>query len=183
MIAYYLMVIILKKIKLITILITFLLSFLFHFGYDLSNNVIFSIIFPVNESIWEHMKIVATPILISSIIEYFILIKNNIKTNNYSLGISISIIISIIFYLIIYLPIDYIFGHNLIVAITILLITFIFSENIKQYIIHFKKINHQKIIGMLLIVIIYSIFGYLTYNPIQNNLFRDPQCNCYGIKK
>lgn len=170
-------------LKLLIIFITFLFSFLFHFGYDLSNNIVFSIIFPVNESIWEHMKIIATPIIISSLIEYFILIKNNVKFNNYLLGTALSIILSIVIYLIIYLPIHYIFGHSLIISIIILFVVFIISENIKHYIMNLNKIKYQNIIGFILILITYFVFGYLTYNPIKIDLFLDSICNCYGIKK
>jgi len=177
------MVIYLKKIKFLTIFITFLLSFLFHFGYSLSDNILFSIIFPVNESIWEHMKIIATSVIVSSIIEYFLLIKNNIKFNNYIISTTISIILGIFIYLIIYLPIHYLFGHSLIVAVTILLITFIIIENIKHFIMKLDKIKHQNIVGIILMILLYFIFGYLTYNPIQNDLFIDTECECYGIEK
>lgn len=177
------MVIYLKKIKFLTIFITFLLSFLFHFGYSLSDNILFSIIFPVNESIWEHMKIITTSVIVSSIIEYFLLIKNNIKFNNYTISTIISIILGIIIYLIIYLPIHYLFGHSLIVAVTILLITFIIIENIKHFIMKLDKIKHQNIVGIILMILLYFIFGYLTYNPIQNDLFIDTECECYGIEK
>jgi len=176
-------VIYLKKIKFLTIFITFLLSFLFHFGYSLSYNILFSIIFPLNESIWEHMKIIVTSVIISSIIEYFLLTKNNIKFNNYTISTIISIILGIFIYLIIYLPIHYLFGHSLIIAVTILLITFIIIENIKHFIMKLDKIRYQNIIGIILIILLYFIFGYLTYNPIQNDLFIDTECECYGIEK
>ena len=61
-----------KKIKIFIILLSFILSFPIHFIYDLFPCFLTSIIAPVNESIWEHMKIIYTSILLSSIIEYFI---------------------------------------------------------------------------------------------------------------
>ena len=177
------MVIYLKKIKFLTIFITFLFSFLFHFGYNLSDNILFSIIFPVNESIWEHMKIIATSVIMGSIIEYFLLTKNNVKFNNYTISTIISIILGIVIYLVIYLPIHYLFGHSLIVAVTILSITFIIIENIKYFIMRIDNIKYQNAIGLILIILLYFIFGYLTYNPIQIDLFMDPECECYGIEK
>ena len=39
---------------------TFLLAFPFHFGYDILPNQVSAIFFPVNESIWEHMKMLFT---------------------------------------------------------------------------------------------------------------------------
>ena len=46
-----------KKLMIITTLIAFLLCFPFHFVYDTFPNLITSIFFPINESIWEHMKL------------------------------------------------------------------------------------------------------------------------------
>ena len=81
--------------------------------YDIFPNRLFSFLFPVNESIWEHMKLLVTPVLIYSLIEYFIYKKKNIPYNNFILSYAISFIISIVVYLIIYLPVHLIFGHNL----------------------------------------------------------------------
>ena len=72
----------LKKIKILGVVIITILSFISHFAYDIFPNIIFSFIFPVNESIWEHMKILFTSTLIYSLIEYIILKKYNITYNN-----------------------------------------------------------------------------------------------------
>ena len=61
-----------KKIKTIGVYVIFVLSFISHFMYDILPNPLFSILFPVNESIWEHMKLLVTPVLIFSIIEYIV---------------------------------------------------------------------------------------------------------------
>lgn len=39
-------------------------GFLFHFLYDLSPNLIFAVLSPVQESVWEHLKILFWPMLI-----------------------------------------------------------------------------------------------------------------------
>ncbi len=38
-------------------------------------------------------------------------------------------------------------------------------------------------LAIILVIIIYSLFTYLTYNPLKCDLFRDPINNIYGIKK
>ena len=73
----------LKKMIFVNTIITFLLCFLTHFLYEWFPNPVFSIFFPVNESIWEHMKMLYTTFLIYSIIEYFIMKKFAIKHNNF----------------------------------------------------------------------------------------------------
>ena len=170
-----------KKIKIISVFVVFILSFISHFMYNILPNSIFSIIFPVNESIWEHMKLIATPVLIFSIFEYIIYRKKDIDYNNFILSYAISIIIGIIFYLIIYLPIHYIFGHSLLVAIIILFMTFILVEYISYYIMSYKKIKYGNIIGFIIIILLYIIFGYLTYNPPLIDLFYDTNKDIYGI--
>ena len=47
----------LKRTRIISTIGIFLLCFSFHFIYDWIPNYITAIFFPVNESIWEHMKL------------------------------------------------------------------------------------------------------------------------------
>ena len=170
-----------KKIKIIGVFVIFGLSFLSHFVYKWLPNDVFSILFPVNESIWEHMKLIVTPVLIFSIFEYMVYRKKNIKFNNFLLSYSISMVLGIIIYLMIYLPINYIFGHNAIVAIILLFIIFIIIEIISHYIMNYKEIKYSNIIAIGIIILLYIIFGYLTYDPIEIDLFYDNQKKIYGI--
>ena len=74
----------LKKIKIINVIFLFVLSFLWHFGYNLFPNNFTALFFPVNESIWEHMKIIYGCILVGSVLQYFLCKKYKIKINNIS---------------------------------------------------------------------------------------------------
>ena len=67
---------IMKKVKIVGVYAIFVLSFFSHFMYEIFPNFIFSILFPVNESIWEHMKLTFNAYLIFSILEYIILKRN-----------------------------------------------------------------------------------------------------------
>ena len=60
----------LKRLKVVSIFGMFILCFLTHFLYNWFPNALFSIFFPVNESIWEHMKMMTSSILIWSVSEY-----------------------------------------------------------------------------------------------------------------
>ena len=175
--------IIMKKIKIIGIFIMMCLSFLSHFMYEWCDNFLFSIFFPVNESIWEHMKLLITPVLIYALIEYFIYKNKSIKFNNFSLSYSISIIIGIILYLIIYLLFNHFFAHNIIVSIVLLFFDYIFISFVSYLIINTRKIKYSKTIGNLLIIFIYFMFYYLTYYPIHYYIFYDTKNKVYGIIK
>ena len=172
-----------RKIKTIGVFISFILSFILHFMYELIPINIISIIAPVNESIWEHMKLIASSTLIFSIIEYLIYKKKRIPFNNFLLSYVVSITCSIIVYLIIYIPLFDIFGHNTFVAILLLFIIFIFLQILSYYIMNTKKIYLGKEIGILLIIIIYYIFGYFTYHPPKIGMFYDYANKNYGIIK
>ena len=170
-----------KKIKILIIILSFILSFPIHFIYDIFPNYFTSILFPINESIWEHMKIIYMSILLSSIIEYFIYKIKKIKVNNYILSIPISSILGIIFYLIVYLLIDLFVPHNFYIAITIMLITYIFSSTVSYLILNNKEIPNQKELGISLILISYILFTHLTYYPPNSYLFIDQITYTYGV--
>ena len=172
-----------RKIKIVGIFIIFGLSFISHFIYELVPNTLFSILFPVNESIWEHMKLLVTPVALFSLFEYIFYRRKNIEFNNFILSYSISIILGILIYLIVYLPIDYIFGHSAIVAIGLLFIVFVIMQIISYYIMNYKNIKYSNIMGVGIIILLYIVFGYLTYKPIENDLFYDTQKKIYGMPK
>ena len=59
----------LKKWKVISVILIFLFSSLFHFIYDWFPTFFTSLFFPVNESIWEHNKIIVMSFLVLAIFE------------------------------------------------------------------------------------------------------------------
>lgn len=173
----------LRTIKIISIFGIFILSFLSHFVYDLFPNVISSIFFPVNESIWEHMKILFTSILLYGIIDYILLKKNSIKFNNFKFQLFYTAFISIILYLIIYLPIYSFVGENLFVSIFLMFIVYVIISYLSYKILLSDEFDFMNKISVYLIIIMYFIFAYLTYFPIHNYLFYDTNENKYGINK
>lgn len=173
----------LKKIKLIAIIGIFLISFLSHFTYEFISSSFTAIFFPVNESIFEHMKIIFTSTLLYGIIDYYLLKRNNIKFNNFPFQLFFTSFISIPIYLIIYIPLYLIIGENMIINITLLLIIYIISQIISYYLLKHNPIKYLNTIAIPLIILTYIFFIILTYNPPHNFLFYDTKTNSYGIKK
>ena len=158
----------LKKLKTIAVLSIFIISFLSHFAYNIFPNIIFSFIFPANESIWEHMKIIYTSTLLYGIIDYILLKKYNIKYNNFSFQLYFTALSAIPIYLIIYIPLYKLLGENMFVSISLLLLVYILQQVISYNILKEKNI---KILNKLIVPVIllsYLGFIYLTYNPIRN---------------
>lgn len=171
----------LKKLKIIDTFIVFALCFLFHFLYSWFPNKLFSIFFPVNESIWEHMKLIYTSFLMCSLTDFIFSKIFNLKINNLIFSNFYSSIICIMVYLIIYIPINHFLGHNTLVAITLLFLIIILGQII-SYNLMIKENNIKlNYISVALIIIGYIIFGLLTYYPPKTELFFDEQNNKYGI--
>jgi len=172
-----------KKIKIIAILGIFIISILAHFAYELFPNIIFSFIFPVNESIWEHMKILFTSTLLYGIIDYILLTKNKIKFNNFPFQLYFTAFLIIPTYLVIYIPLYKLLGENIIISITLMLIIYSLSQYISYHILKEKELKILNILALPIILLIYLGFIYLTYNPPNNYIFYDTNNQKYGIKK
>ena len=170
----------LKKLKIINVVIFFALSFLWHFVYDLIPNFVTAIFFPVNESIWEHMKIIFGVIIFGSLISLILMQKFKIKYNNFYVEIIIKAILGVIFYLAIFIPLYNIFGENLFISITLMLITYIVMEFIGYKILLLDELD-IKILPIILIVLCYILFALLTFYPPHYSIFFDETKLIYGI--
>ncbi len=171
----------LKKIKILSVLGIFLLSFLSHFAYKLFPNIIFSFIFPVNESIWEHMKILFTSTLLYGIIDYLLLKKYNIKYNNFNFQLYFTALIGIPIYLVIYLPLYNLLGEFPFISISLLLIVYIITQIVSYNILKEKELKILNLITIPVILLSYLGFIYLTYNPPHTYIFYDITEDKYSI--
>lgn len=170
-----------KILKIIGVIIAFILCFPLHFLYDKFPCFLTSIFAPVNESIWEHMKLLFGSIIVSGIIQKLIIIYKKEKVNNICFSNFIGALLSIPIFLILFLPIYFIIGENFILTISIMLLTIILSEIISYKIMNQKDFNMENK-TIIFVIIIYSIFTLLTYFPLKNVLFIDPTNNTYGIR-
>ena len=171
----------LTKSKVISTITIFALCFVFHFVYDVLPSPITAIFFPVNESIWEHIKMLFSAIIFNGLIDYFIMKKFDVKFNNFFLSLFISAFSSIPIFLMIYLPIYYKIGAPMILNIASLFITIAITQLISFNIQNKNNIKSFNTVSIGLIIISYIIFGYLTYNPIENDIFFDPMDEVYGL--
>lgn len=168
-----------KKIILSSFII-FILSTLFHSLYNYLPCFLTSIIVPVNESIFEHMKMIFTSYM------FYLLIKilfNKKHENNLISSFVIASLFNIVIFLIIYIPIYLLFGEKLVVTLILYFITILIS-NYLMYKIQNKKINSKiNKYSVYIIPLVYIVFTLFTYFPLKNMLFLDPATNTYGIIK
>jgi hypothetical protein len=144
-------------------------------------STITAIFFPVNESIWEHMKLLFSAIVMYGIIDYIILQKFKVKYNNFFTNLFVTALSIIPIYLIMFLPIYYKIGENMVITIGIMLIAIIISQVISYYILKANDLDKLNIISLILIIMTYIVFAYLTYYPLRNELFFDTQEEKYGL--
>lgn len=168
-----------KKI-LINSLIIFAISVLFHSMYNYLPITPVNIFAPVNESLFEHMKMIFSSYMFLILIIY-LFYKH--KPNNYITSNVIGSLFNIVIFLIIYLPIYNLFGENLIVTLIIYFITIVITSILKGKIEKHKNNKKYNIIFGISIIVIYIIFAILTFIPPKNNFFKDPTNNTYGIYK
>lgn len=171
-----------KKFVMLNAILTFLIGFLVHFIYKWIPSMI-TTIFPVNESLFEHMKLIFISPIISSLILYFWFKRKRHLINNYLFGLIVSTIFNIIIFYLIYLPLYHAIGESMFMTLTVYFITIILSNYLYYLIIEMKNNSKLNRISLVLIIIIGFILTYFTYNPLKIDFFRDPKTNQYGISK
>ena len=171
-----------KKVLFIETITIFLSMFLFHNIYNWFPNFLTASFFPVNESLFEHLKLMFTTQIIISLIIYLILKLKKIKFSNYLLGLLLSTIVTISLFFLIYLPIYNRFGENLFLTMSIYLITLIIGNIIFYLISKRKHESLLNLISLVIISIIAVILIYFTFNPLKNDFFFDSIEEIYGIK-
>lgn len=172
----------LLKIELIVTILELILGTLLHFIYEWSgNNVIIASFSAVNESVWEHLKLVFYPMLILGVIEYYF-VKN--IANNYIEAKAIGIFTAISFIVISFFTYTGIIGTNFfIIDILIFIISIILGEWTSYKLMKRKNEStiQTKILAGGILIFLLSCFVIFTYVTPQVNLFRDFTNGTYGI--
>ena len=171
----------LKKFLTINIFIIFALNFVSHFVYDLIPVDFLAIFFPVNESIYEHQKMIFTSFLLAGFIDYFLMKKLKVEHNNFITNILVTSIVCIATFLIIWLPVYYRIGENFILTIIILFVAICISQIVAFYILSKDNNKLLNYISLAIIIIMVIVFAYFTFNPLYNEFFFDPMAEKYGI--
>lgn len=166
--------------KTLFILLPFLLAFPFHFVYEYIQFPLFSIYFPVNESIFEHIKLTFTPIIITYLI-FFFLSKRALDKQKLLSSLIISIIISTFFMLTLY----YIFftitkKDIMILSILSLFIAILLGQIIGMFVYNkgIKWSTETSIYALITVTVLLTIF---TLSPPNLPFFFDKVKNAYGI--
>lgn len=158
-----------------------ILGVLLHFTYELLGENSFVASFSaVNESVWEHLKLLFFPMLLTTIIGYFYIGKS---TPNFLCSKTLEIITSMLFIIIFFYTYTGIIGKSIVfIDIASFFVAVILGEYLsyKLMISNFKCNNIISIISLSIILICFIVFTYIT--P-KLEIFRDSVTNKYGIMK
>lgn len=174
----------LKRYHSFGIVLVVALGILLHFLYQWSSkNPVVATISPVNESVWEHLKMFFIPYLIYSIIQFFVLREHfpNVIGSN-----TIGVIVGILATIIVYYTYSGIIGKsNGLVDILIFVGSIYLSFMVSGFLMknRYGRNTYYQIIGVLIFIILLVLFILFTYFPIHINLFRDPVEGTYGLRK
>ena len=173
-----------KKIRnyqIFSIIFTFILGTLLHFTYKLSgNNGLVAIFSAINESVWEHLKLLFFPMLLTTIIGYFYFGK---RLSNFLCSKTIGIVVAMMFTVIFFYTYTGILGTNIaIIDIASFFIATILGEFI-SYLLIINKFNCNNKIAILILGIIFISFVVFTFKTPHIGIFKDPITGEYGIIK
>lgn len=172
-----------EKWILIGIPILFLIGSCMHFLYNFTgDNVIIGAIAPVNESVWEHLKMVLLPVILWWTIYYFTAGEiNNIDKNKWFTGALVSLLTALITIPLLFYFYTKAFGIELLVVdILLLFLALLFGQLAG---LHFYKYSEgiASITSISIILLLIFLFILFTFYPPHLPIFRDGMTGMYGI--
>lgn len=162
----------LKRFHIISAVLVGVIGTILHFTYGWSNNSpIVALFSAINESTWEHLKLLFFPMLLTSIIGYPFLSKS---FNSYWCSRAIGILVSLTFTVVFFYTYSGVLGKNIaIIDIISFFISVILGE-FTSYILMNNKIHCNKISAIFLLISITALFIIFTFEPPDIGLFKKP---------
>ena len=162
---------------------TSILGTFLHFLFDLSGGNIVSALFSaVNESIWEHMKLIFYPMLVFSVAEWYKVSKT--KSNFWCVKL-MGVLTALLIIPVLYYTYTGILGKSA----DWFNITIFFIAAGVAYFLEFKLLENNKFcplsrrLSIAILVTLAIVFTVFTFQPPEIPLFQDPQTGTYGYQK
>lgn len=168
-----------KNYQIVSVIFVCITGTLLHFTYEFFGENIFVASFSaVNESVWEHLKLVFFPMILTTIIGYFYIGKN---APNFLCSKLLGIITSMLFIIIFFYTYTGIIGKSIVfIDIASFFVAVILGEYL-AYKLMISNFKCNKIIATIILIIILICFIVFTYFTPNIEIFKDPLTNQYGI--
>ncbi|MBQ4338365.1 MAG: hypothetical protein IJC37_02975 [Clostridia bacterium] len=165
------------------IIFTSLVGTLLHFTYSLSGQSQTVALFSaVNESTWEHNKLIFFPFLIFTVIEYFVYGKNS---KNFFAAKLIGVAAGMFTVASVFYTYSGILGTNYaIVNILIFILGVIVAYYVSYKIIEAETLlsnSFLQVISIAAFIAICAAYFIFTFNTPEIGIFKDPVTGSYGI--
>ena len=162
---------------------TMIAGTLLHFVYQWANGAWWaSILGAVNESTWEHLKMLFWPMVLFGTIEYFFW---GWKKTNFIPVKVLSIVIGMLVIIVLFYTYTGILGKNLFIPN---ILTFILGI-VSAAFVSCKLLQTDKLsgttafwAGWITLILLIAAFVFFTWSPPAIGLFKDPVSGEYGIK-
>lgn len=168
-----------KKQSVISFFIVVALGVLGHFLFDLTKSNLIALFTPVNESIFEHLKLVFFPFIFIGIFRYFFNSKHQFLPS-----LLLSSLIGIITIPILFYFYTFFLKSNAIINIIIFVIACAAQEFMFY---NLMNVNEENVIGkiesLITLFVITLVFITFTFYPPKLEIFQDPTNHTYGINE
>ena len=162
-------------------LFTALVGTLLHFTYDWSGGSVWTAAFSaVNESTWEHMKLLFFPLFLSSVVQVCVLGKTY---PNFPAVRAVSTLAGLALIPVLYYTYTGVLGNHLLWAD----IAVFFLADLGLYALEFYLLGRRRAAlwrqaaGLFLLWALAFLFVYWTFRPPHLGLWQDPVTGGYGI--
>ena len=168
----------LKRFFIIGVVFTIILGSLLHFTYEWSGeNLVVAMFSAVNESTWEHLKLIFMPMFFYTLFGYLI-IGNAYE--NYLFAMAIGVIAGMTAIVVLFYTYTGILGANyLVLDISIFIIGVIIGYAVSFCLLRTNNVETQEYYnnettGASLLLLLFAMFVMFTFKAPNLNLFIDP---------
>ncbi len=164
----------LKRYMIIGIIFVLIAGTLSHFLYDWTgNNHIVGLFTPINESIWEHMKMLFFPMLVYS---FFITFKIEGTFPSVISSLCFGILVGTLLLPILYYTYTSILGNDFfIIDIGIFVLCTVIAFRLSYKLTLSCRLEPYTILLCCLVLVLFICFILFTYHPPEFKIFEDPK--------
>lgn len=168
----------LKQYTIIGIIFVLITGTLAHFLYDWTGNNRFVGLFtPINEAIWEHMKLLFFPMLIYSLI---MILKFRKVYSCITSALSFGILVGALLIPVFYYAYTYFLGKNVfILDISIFILSIVIAFWLSYKLTLSRRLESYTSILCMLVCVLLICFFVFTYYPPDATIFQDPTISIY----
>ncbi len=156
-----------------------LLGIAFHYAHrDRTKSLLVHILFPVNESTWEHLKLVYQPMMIMGVLQCLLLSNDylNIVEGNF-----MGIIVAMLLIPLLYYPVKILVKKEIMwFSISVFVLSILIGYLTVWVYLKFGISNFSEELSAYLLILLFLAFGVFTFYPPRIFLFLDPVKKQYG---